>query len=117
MVDNITVKVGNYDDDTNTIQVSFSGVQDGVTYETGYIAFNPANYHSTDPDLAIKNIAQLGLSIIQAEIEKVKSAANKEFIEAIKTKAEQEFSFNAKDIVPFDINHALGTENNLEVKI
>jgi len=117
MIKNITVKVGNYDQETNSLLVCFGGELEGVHYETDYIAFTPSNYHPSDPDLAIRGIAQLGISILQQDIEKKKAALNTEYIEAIKNRAEQQFNFNVKEITPFNLRGELKAGDNLEVDV
>lgn len=111
---NITVKVDHYDEETNTLVVSFGGEQDGVHYETPLIAFHPSSYHPTEPELALKGIAQMGITHLEQEINKQTAKQNTAAIETYKGFISQQFNYVVQDIRP---NSGITIGTDLEVKI
>jgi len=98
MLHNITLKVHHYDEDTHQLIVSFGGEQNGIHYETEHLTFNPANYNTSNPDLALRGIAQAGLSYLQREIDKQNFSVSKSMQDTLKGSVNKQFYYISSEL-------------------
>ena len=110
MIHNITVKVHHYDEENHSLVVTFGGELNGVHYETSQLSFNPSNYHPTDPGLAIKGIASLGLSYLQSEIDRQNFLVSEDMHAGLKDSINKQFYYIASDLVNADLEKHVSTE-------
>lgn len=117
-MDSVKVNIDSYDENTHSILVHFTGIENGVEYSTEKYAFNTSNYDTSSLDEIVKKLAQTGLAYLNQLAAKQKIANDANLIEQLKTLNNTSHSFNVEDLIPPAVEPInTGIADNLEIQI
>ena len=99
-MENVKVHVENFDQDTNSLIVYFSGSEGESVFKTQSYAFQTHNYDAESVDDLINKLAVIGKSYLIQEKQKLNFSQNESLIDQLKNIQNTEFEVNVPDPPP-----------------
>jgi hypothetical protein len=116
-MENVKVIIDHFDENTNSLIVSFSCLLGDREVKTSTYAFQTHHYNTTNLQEIIDKLAIVGHSYLGQEIQKLKHSENNQFIDQLKNLKNTEFEVSVNNILPpSPVNNGVIVDN-LEVII
>ena len=111
-MNNVKVNIENFDENSHSVIVSFSGIENDVEYRTPSYAFQTYNFNSSDTSEIINQLAILGSTYLIQEKSKQESL---KFVNDFKNMVGTSVEVNVPSIAPQPQSFNNDLVDNLEV--